>query len=169
MQIQPQIPQAPRFTRWHNPDDRDVTLDLYVGREAGPSGRQRYIVPAKGTADIPSNLDRGIQLVQDGVVVQGLAPTLRRLGTIDIRGQLQPEAVPVVADALDPAKQKEAQEKRAVENMIKSQIAMQKAAEALGAQSAALANAGQGPAQEPAPTNPNPQHGHKDDQNRGKR
>lgn len=133
-QFQPSIPQAPRFTRWHNPTDRDIVLDLYVGRDAGPTGRQRYIVPSKGNADIPSNLDRGIQHIHDGVVEQGFAPSLRRIGTISERGQLIEEPAPLIADALDPAKQKEAQERRAIEEMIKSQIAMNAAADALKAQ-----------------------------------
>ncbi len=128
-------PPVQTQTRWENPLDRDVILDLHVGaRPHAPmpcernqhgqcihnhSGKVRYIVPAAnngvpGFAMIPSEFDRGIQDIRDGVIVGGLGTCLHRVGSEDV----------VLHPALDEL---EARRKTALDAAFKADEARMKA------------------------------------------
>jgi hypothetical protein len=102
-----------RLTTWRNPTRHDIKIDLHDT----PGRRKRFVVPAGKEAQIPSEYDRGIHDVRDGVIVGGYAPLLERVVT---DGVLHP--------ALDP---EEAARKAALDEAEKAVIAKKAADEVL--------------------------------------
>jgi hypothetical protein len=111
-----------RLTTWRNPTRHDIKIDIHET----PGRRKRYVVPAGKEVQIPSEHDRGIHDVRDGVIVGGYAPLLERVVS---DGVLHP--------ALDP---EEAAKKAALEEAEKTVIA-KKAADEVLAQSRGQTNA----------------------------
>jgi hypothetical protein len=122
----PAEPKEQTFTKWHNPTDREVVLDLYVGPTAGPSGRVRYRAAPGGDCIIPSEFDRGVQDVREGVIVGGLGPTLKRVGGSD-----------VLHSSLDPANIAKASSGIAPDVALVAALAAEAAVNAAKAQAAA--------------------------------
>lgn len=93
----PLEPPVQSFTTWINPTNKVVKIDIYVGPSAymmcindagkrvprNPSGRVRYVIPAGGQLDIPSEHDGAIHDVRDGQIVGGLGTVLVRKGSSD--------------------------------------------------------------------------------------
>lgn len=117
----------PSFSRWENPTDKVVRLDVCVKANAEKGdGRMKIEVLPKGSkvteehrkrgthesdkdglvicARLPAELDAAIHIIRDGVIVGGLAPQLRKLDA-DEEVTLAPEL-----DSLETAK-KESLEK----------------------------------------------------------
>lgn len=72
------------LTRWHNPLDVPQRVDIRHGDEPRPT---RFTIKPGETVEIPSRYDYAIQVVQNGVIVGGLAPQLRKMGS---EAQLDP-------------------------------------------------------------------------------
>ena len=115
-------PEEQRLTTWRNPTRHDIKIDLHET----PGRKKRFLVPAGKEVQIPSEYDRGIHDVRDGVIVGGYAPLLERVVS---DGILHP--------ALDP---EAAAEKAALEQAEKTVIA-KKAADEVLAQTKTPANA----------------------------
>lgn len=109
-------------TRWVNPTEKPVSLDICISAEAVEKAKERdkrrtIVVPPQGTVlnaaerasglhhfhhdsgrliytILPSELDNAIHQKRDGVVIGGIAPQLR----------IYDEAEPIVAAALQPEK-----------------------------------------------------------------
>jgi hypothetical protein len=82
-------PREERLTTWRNPTPHDIKIDLH----AAPGHRKRYVVQAGKEAQIPSEYDRAIHDVRDGVIVGGLAPLLLRVVPDgELHPALDPEA-----------------------------------------------------------------------------
>jgi hypothetical protein len=92
------VDAPPGDTIWHNPTSRDVVVPIWVGTshligkkfKPGPDGKvrrptgiRRYVIPAGGERAIPSEFDSAVQVVQDNMIVAGLAPQLKRKGVQD--------------------------------------------------------------------------------------
>ena len=128
-------PKIPTNTRWVNPTDKTVKLDLCVSANADPNGsdsRWQLEIPPVGTvltreqqesgrhqADaegkllftvVPSEYDMGIHLVRDGKIVGGGAPQLRRFEEPNprIEPSLEPDAL-ALREAEKVKAQKEAE------------------------------------------------------------
>jgi hypothetical protein len=108
-----EMPQEQRFTTWRNPTKHDMRVDIHEAH----GRKKRYSIPAGREASIPSEYDRAIHDVRDGIIVGGLAPLLERVVPT---GVLHP--------ALDP---EEAAKKAALEEAEKTVIAKKAADEVL--------------------------------------
>jgi hypothetical protein len=108
-------PQEQRFTSWRNPTPHGMRIDIYEAQ----GRRKRYVVPAGKEVQIPSEYDRAIHDVRDGVIVGGLAPLLEK--AIDSA---------VLHPTLDP---QEAARKAALEEAEKAILAKKAADEVLAA------------------------------------
>jgi hypothetical protein len=76
-----------RFTTWRNPTPQEVKVDVF----AGPGKRKRFVFKAGEEIKVPSEYDKGIHDVRDGVTVGGLAPQLERVaGATPLAAALQP-------------------------------------------------------------------------------
>ena len=106
-------PQEQRLTTWRNPTRHEMRIDVH----AAPGRFKRFVFPPGKEVQVPSEFDRAIHDVRDGVIVGGLAPLLER-------------AVPdgVLHSALDP---EEAARKAATEEAEKAVIAKKAADEVL--------------------------------------
>ena len=89
-------PAAARQTTWHNPMDYPIRLQLL-----GHAQRMEfYEVEAGGDLILPAEYDRGVQVRKNGVVVQGQAPQLIKVGAppakihpaLDVEAQKRREA-----------------------------------------------------------------------------
>jgi hypothetical protein len=77
-----------RLTTWRNPTDREMRVDLHDR----PGRRKRFVFPPGQEVQVPSEFDRGIHDVRDGVTVGGLAPLLERVsGQTPLHPSLDPE------------------------------------------------------------------------------
>src|SRR5579859_3863901 len=67
-------PQEQRLTTWRNPTRHEMHVDVH-----GAQGRfKRFVFPAGKEVQVPSEYDRAIHDVREGVIVGGLAPLLER-------------------------------------------------------------------------------------------
>jgi hypothetical protein len=144
VEISGHLVDAAQFTKWENPNDTDVILDLHEEtpkhggksiRERVPmglapeqyredlpgskaweekTGKKRIVIRAHTIALIQSKYDSGIHDVRNGVIVGGLAPTLRRVGV---------ENHPVLAPALDNALAREKEQRQQAEAALRRAIA----------------------------------------------
>jgi hypothetical protein len=106
-------PQEQRFSTWRNPTRHEMRIDVH-----GSPGRfKRYVFPPGKEVQVPSEYDRAIHDVRDGVIVGGLAPLLERIVP---DGALHP--------ALDP---EEAARKAATEEAERALLAKKAADEVL--------------------------------------
>jgi len=77
-----------RFTLWRNPTKHEMRLDLHDR----PGKRKRITIAPGAEVRIPSEYDRAIHDVRDGVTVGGLAPLLERVsGNPPVHPALDPE------------------------------------------------------------------------------
>lgn len=74
-------PVEAKFTKWHNPLDREQVVDI---REAQGQPPTRYRWKPGETRELPSKYDNAIQRVHDGKIVAGKAPLLQRVGANDV-------------------------------------------------------------------------------------
>jgi hypothetical protein len=106
-------PQEQHLTTWRNPTRHEMRIDVH-----GAPGRfKRYVFPPGKEVQVPSEVDRAIHDVRDGVIVGGLAPLLERAMP---DGTLHP--------ALDP---EEAARKAAAEEAERTVLAKKAADEVL--------------------------------------
>ncbi len=93
-------------TVWHNPTNKDVALDLYVGVKASgrpprsreeKTGFRRYVIKASEKRAIAAEFDRAIQDVRDGIIIGGLGPHLINVGAQE-RPRLHPSLDVLRAD-----------------------------------------------------------------------
>jgi hypothetical protein len=68
-------PEEQRFTTWRNPTRHDMHVDIHESH----GRKKRYSIAADKEARIPSEYDRAIHDVRDGIIVGGLAPLLERM------------------------------------------------------------------------------------------
>jgi hypothetical protein len=68
-------PHEERITTWRNPTRHDMRVDIHDT----PGRKKRYSIAAGKETQIPSEYDRAIHDVRDGVIVGGLAPLLERV------------------------------------------------------------------------------------------
>lgn len=106
-------PQEQRLTTWRNPTRHEMRVDVH----SAPGRFKRFVFPPGREVQVPSEYDRAIHDVRDGVIVGGLAPLLERAAP---EGALHP--------ALDP---EEAARKVAAEEAEKAVIAKKAADEVL--------------------------------------
>jgi hypothetical protein len=108
-------PQEQRFTTWRNPTAHEMRVDLHET----PGRSKRLMFPPGKEVQVPSEYDRAIHDVRDGVIVGGLAPLLER-------------AVPdgVLQPWLDP---EEAARKAAAQEAERAVVAKKAADEVLAA------------------------------------
>lgn len=123
-----------QFSQWENTTEFDVVLELHketpkhgkaiadrVANIPDPAaakvraweeqtGKRRFVIPAKKQAFIPSEYDRAIQDVREGIIVGGLGPQLRKLGV---------EQRPVLSPALDAARARNAELQLAAEQALR--------------------------------------------------
>lgn len=106
-------PQEQRLTTWRNPTRQEMRVDVHHA----PGRFKRFVFPPGKEVQVPSEYDRAIHDVRDGVIVGGLAPLLER-------------SVPdgVLHSALDP---EEAARKAAAEEAERAVIAKKAADEVL--------------------------------------
>jgi hypothetical protein len=109
-------PQEQRFTTWRNPTKQEMHVDVHHA----PGRFKRFVFPPGKEVQVPSEYDRAIHDVRDGVIVGGLAPLLERAGS---DGVLHP--------ALDP---EEAARKAAQEEAERALLAKKAADDVLAAQ-----------------------------------
>jgi hypothetical protein len=106
-------PQEQKLTTWRNPTRNEMHVDVH-----GAQGRfKRFVFPPGKEVQVPSEYDRAIHDVRDGVIVGGLAPLLERAMP---DGALHP--------ALDP---EEAARKAAAEEAERAVLAKRAADEVL--------------------------------------
>jgi len=96
------LPTSPMHTRWKNPTNKTMVIDVYTG--AGRSGRTRYTIEPGAEQDIPSEYDDAICEVRNGVVQAGLAPLAVKIGTVTHNKFTPFEGVAEVHPSMDPAK-----------------------------------------------------------------
>ena len=106
-----------RFTTWRNPTRHEMRLDLHDR----PGKRKRYVIPAGGEIRIPSDYDRAIHDVRNGITVGGLAPLLERVsGNTPLHPALDPEEA-ARKDARDAAERAVVAKKAADEVLAQTQ------------------------------------------------
>jgi hypothetical protein len=111
--MHPSEPQEQRLTTWRNPTRHEMHVDIHHTQ-----GRfKRFVFPPGKEVQVPSEYDRAIHDVRDGVIVGGLAPLLERAVP---DGALHP--------ALDP---EEAARKTATEEAERAVLAKKAADEVL--------------------------------------
>ena len=64
-----------RFTLWRNGTADEVKVDIF----AGPGKRKRFVFKPSEEIRVPSDYDKAIHDVRDGLTVGGLAPQLERV------------------------------------------------------------------------------------------
>src|SRR5688572_11152281 len=92
------------LTRWTNPTDRKIQVDLYTGtgeakkdRRNNPSGYTRIIWEPGESIDLPAEYDEAIQKIDaQGKVIGGMAPQLLKNGS---RHEVVPALDTVQTDA----------------------------------------------------------------------
>jgi hypothetical protein len=67
-------PREQHFTTWRNPTGQEMRVDLHET----PGRSKRFLFPPGKEVQVPSEYDRAIHDVRDGVIVGGLAPLLER-------------------------------------------------------------------------------------------
>jgi hypothetical protein len=102
------------FTTWRNPTPHHMHVDIY---ESQGRPKKRYVFPPGKEVQVPTEHDRAIHDVRDGLIVGGLAPLLER---VVADGVLHP--------ALDP---EEAAKKAALDDAEKAVLATKAASEVL--------------------------------------
>jgi hypothetical protein len=65
--------EAQTLTTWRNPTSEEMRVDIFEGHGRP---RKRYTFPPGKEVSVPSEHDRAIHDVRDGVIVGGLAPLL---------------------------------------------------------------------------------------------
>jgi hypothetical protein len=68
--------EAQTLTTWRNPTPHAMVVDIFEGHGRP---RKRYTFPPGKEVSVPSEHDRAIHDVRDGVIVGGLAPLLERV------------------------------------------------------------------------------------------
>ena len=68
--------EAQTLTAWRNPTPKTMTVDVFEGHGRP---RKRYTFPPGKEVQVPTEHDRAIHDVRDGVIVGGLAPLLERV------------------------------------------------------------------------------------------
>ena len=82
-------PQEQRLTTWRNPTRHEMRVDVHDS----PGRFKRFVFPPGKEVQVPSDYDRAIHDVRDGIVVGGLAPLLERaIGDETLHPALDPEA-----------------------------------------------------------------------------
>jgi len=114
--VQDAQPQTP--TTWKNPTTTTMRVDVFEGHGRP---RKRYVFPPGKEVSVPTEHDRAIHDVRDGVIVGGLAPLLDRVVP---DGVLHP--------SLDP---EEAARKAALEEAERAIVATKAANEVLASAS----------------------------------
>ena len=84
------------MTEWKNPLTVPQRFILRMG--PGPKGFEEVVIGPGEIVSLPSEFDRGIQRVENGVVVAGLAPLLERVGARE-KPTLDPALDPFQAEA----------------------------------------------------------------------
>jgi hypothetical protein len=64
------------FTTWRNPTPHPMRVDIF---ESAGRPKKRYVFPPGKEVQVPSEHDRAIHDVRDGVIMGGLAPLLERV------------------------------------------------------------------------------------------
>jgi hypothetical protein len=72
--MHPSEPQEQRLTTWRNPTRQEMRVDVH----SAPGRFKRYVFPPGKEVQVPSEYDRAIHDVREGVIVGGLAPLLER-------------------------------------------------------------------------------------------
>jgi hypothetical protein len=94
-------PREERITTWRNPTRHEMRVDIHDT----PGRKKRYTIPAGKETQIPSEYDRAIHDVRDGVIVGGLAPLLERVVPDGVlHPSLDPEESARKASALESEK-----------------------------------------------------------------
>jgi hypothetical protein len=88
------------FTTWRNPTPHPMHVDIF---ESQGRPKKRYVFPPGKEVQVPTEHDRAIHDVRDGLIVGGLAPLLERVVADGIlHPVLDPELVATKA-AMDDA------------------------------------------------------------------
>ncbi|HEY1697975.1 MAG TPA: hypothetical protein VGG39_37705 [Polyangiaceae bacterium] len=81
-------PQEHRLTTWRNPTRQEMRVDVHDS----PGRFKRFTFPPGKEVQVPSEFDRAIHDIRDGVIVGGLAPLLERaIGDETLHPALDPE------------------------------------------------------------------------------
>ena len=68
-------PEEQRFTTWKNPTRHDMHVDIHESH----GRKKRYSIGVDKEVRIPSEYDRAIHDIRDGIIVGGLAPLLQKV------------------------------------------------------------------------------------------
>lgn len=97
-------PREETYTQWHNPLKQEQIVDIFHDNDSMPT---RYRWKAGETKSLPSRFDHAIHRVHNGVIIGGLAPQLRKVGSsakldpaLDHLAQQKKEAAASAAAAL---------------------------------------------------------------------
>ncbi len=115
-----QKPFLQSFTKWHNPTDRTIRMELFHSTQRG---FQLVEIAPGATVEIDSMLDNGVQQVRDGVIQAGKGVQLKRMGTVCNGAFEAAQMVPVLHEVLDPDKQAAKRQALAEEAVIRAQAA----------------------------------------------
>jgi hypothetical protein len=121
--LEPEAPNEQIYTTWYNPNKEVQWVDIM----ATPGRWTRYKVKSEGRVQIPSEYDYAIQVVRDGVVKSGMAPTWIRESYGPMGGEqtfVPEEERPVLDSNLDPLKSlAKVAEKQAIDALLQKRHA----------------------------------------------
>lgn len=144
-------PELVTETIWHNPTDKPVRLELYVGvdqtinrvkmlgrrlKHEEKTGLHVYEIPPGGTASLPIMFDRAIQDVRNGVIQGGLGPQLRKEGSQAVLNPALDDALARMKAGVEAAAEAMLKEKVHAQAMLMAQAEAEKAKAEIEARSA---------------------------------
>jgi hypothetical protein len=68
--------EAQTLTTWRNPTPDEMRVDVY---ESHGRPRKRFLFPPGKEVHVPTEYDKAIHDIRDGIIVGGLAPLLERV------------------------------------------------------------------------------------------